>query len=78
MQTFKRLCVEDYAVEAKNGDHFELERGKEYLTSRVTADGEVTVYSTFWVSVPLRLFAGAVEFTPAASRCAACGQLLHA
>ena len=77
MQTFKRLCVEDYAVDDKNGDRFELERGKEYFTSRVTADGEVNVYSTFWVSVPLRLFANAVEFTPATSRCATCGQILQ-
>ena len=77
MQTFKRLCVEDYAVEAKNGDHFELKRGKEYLTSRAQADGEVAVYSTFWVVVPLSLFGDAVEFTPAVSRCASCGQILQ-
>ena len=77
MQTFTRLCVEDYAVAAKNGDHFELKRGKEYITSPANAKREVTVYSTFWVSVPLRLFSDAVEFTPAVSRCAECGQVLN-
>ena len=64
MQTFKRICIEDYAITAENGDCQTLVRGSEYITS-VDRGGEVTVFSTFWVKVPVHLFAGARQFTGA-------------
>ncbi|MHA1523226.1 MAG: hypothetical protein ACTSY1_02325 [Alphaproteobacteria bacterium] len=64
MQTYNRICIKDWEITAKNGDHFKVERGQEYLTSPAL-DGKVTVFSTFWVPVPVLVFAGAVEFTPA-------------
>ncbi len=64
MQTFKRICIRDFELKAKNGDCLTLKRGKEYITSP-EVDGEVTVFSNFWVKVPADIFAGAVEFTGA-------------
>ena len=62
MQTFKRICIEDYTVLGTCGDRLDLKRGLEYITS-IDRDGEVTVFSTFWVRVPVLLFAGARAFT---------------
>ena len=63
MRTFKRRCIEDYTLEARNGDRLELKRGKEYLTSAEHDDGTVTVFTKFWVRVDPALFAGAKVFT---------------
>jgi hypothetical protein len=63
MRTYKRICIEDYTVKADNGDTLTLLRGHEYITSAEREDGEVTVYSSFWVPVPRRLFAGSRLFT---------------
>jgi len=76
MKTFKRLCIKDYSIAAANGDVLRLERGHVYLTSEMRAPtaydrafvpGEVasvvTVFTGFWVPVPLSLFDGAMEFT---------------
>jgi hypothetical protein len=49
MTTFKRICIRDFAVTAQNGDHFEVRRGREYLTSK-EKDGKVTVFTIFWAS----------------------------
>lgn len=62
MQTFHRICIQDYTVEAKNGDRLDVTRGKEYLTS-AEKDGTVIVFSGFWVTVPISIFAGEQEFT---------------
>ncbi len=62
MRTWNRVCIEDYAVEAQNGDRLELQRGKEYLTSDI-ANGSVVVFSSFWERVPARIFAGEQQFT---------------
>lgn len=56
MKTTQRLCVEDWFVEATNGDRLDLKRGKEYTTSAAVMDGEVTVFSQFWVKAPVRIF----------------------
>jgi len=64
MRTFHRICIEDYCITAHNGDKLELKRGREYLTSDVRGGDKVVVYSTFWVPVPVDLFAGAKLFTP--------------
>jgi hypothetical protein len=62
MQTFNRICIKDYELEAKNGERLILKRGKEYTTSP-EVDGEVTVFTNFWVKIPADVFAGAIEFT---------------
>lgn len=62
MTTFKRICIKDYTVSYSIGQELTLTRGKEYLTSN-ERDGEVCVFSTFWVYVPVGLFAGAERFT---------------
>jgi len=63
MRTFSRICIKDYMLEAANGDRLELRRGREYLTSDIDADREVTVFTSFWVPVPVELFAGEKVFT---------------
>lgn len=61
--TFKRVCIEDYTIVADDGATFTLTRGTEYTTSPEHADGTVRVYSRYWVNVPARIFAGAVQFS---------------
>lgn len=63
MQTFNRICIEDYDIIAGEKS-LTLKRAQEYLTS-AERDGCVTVFTRFWASgVPVRIFAGAHEFTP--------------
>lgn len=59
MKTFKRICIEDYTVTDRVGTSFTLRRGREYTTSP-ERDGEVHVFSQYWLWVPARIFAGAV------------------
>jgi hypothetical protein len=63
MRTYNRICIKDYTLSALNKDCLELKRGKEYLTSPAE-NGEVTVFTNFWVKVPEEIFAGEVLFTP--------------
>lgn len=57
MQTRQRLCGKFWCITAKNGDYFELERGKEYTTSKLYDDNTVTVFSNYWVPrVPVDVF----------------------
>jgi len=60
--TFNRICIEDWEATAENGDHFKVERGKEYLTSSAKG-GRVIVFSYFWVSAPVGIFSGERRFT---------------
>ena len=61
MNTFNRVCIEDFTV--KDGDEeFKLEKGKMYLTSEPEYQ-EVTVFSKYWVKVPLWVFANEEPFT---------------
>lgn len=55
MKTYRRTCVEKWGITAENGDHFEVEPGKEYLTSG-EENGCCVVFSRFWVSVPMECF----------------------
>ena len=57
MITYRRICIKDFLV----GD-LNIERGKEYLTSE-TKDGWVTLFSKYWVDVPVSIFAGELRFT---------------
>lgn len=59
MKTFKRVCLEDYTIVDAEGTTFTVERAKEYTTS-AEKDGTVVVFSRYWVTVPVRIFAGAV------------------
>jgi len=62
MITYKRICIKDFEITAKNGDHFKCNRGNEYTTSQ-DRGGFVTVMSNFWVDVPIDHFAGEIIFT---------------
>jgi hypothetical protein len=63
MRTYQRICIQDYDVLAENGDHFEVKRGKEYLTSDVRDDGSVIVFTRYWHPAPVSIFAGELPFT---------------
>ena len=70
MQTFNRICIKDWVVKTHEDDSFtngvtiRLKRGEEYLTSAVDDDQNVTVFSSYWFSAPVSIFAGEIEFTP--------------
>jgi len=63
MHTFNRICIKDFEIKHDDGI-FIIKRGKEYITSPIDDDGNVFVYSTYWLSVPANIFAGEIEFTP--------------
>lgn len=73
MRTYKRICIKDYEIQDDEGNIFNLERGKEYITSAVgdapsivlpeRKSGQVVVFSNYWVSVPVEYFAGEIIFT---------------
>ena len=63
METYNRICVEDYAVTDREGTVAEVQRGKEYLTSATGPDGTVTVFSRYWFPVPVSKFGGEQRFT---------------
>lgn len=58
MKTWRRICIHTYTVTDQDGVSFTLEQGREYLTSGVLDDNRVMVFSSYWVSVPLWVFAG--------------------
>lgn len=65
MRTFKRICIEDYELSAKNGDRLTLARGHEYITSPTREEDQTcVVFTNFWVRVPATLFAGEKLYTP--------------
>jgi len=67
MKTFERVCITDYRIPTGNNEsgasqYFRLLKDKTYLTSAVS-NGKVVVFSTYWVTVPIEIFAGEKEFT---------------
>lgn len=57
MQTKQRLCGKFWSISAENGDYFEVKRGKEYTTTaKIHNDNTVTVFSNYWVRVPVNVF----------------------
>jgi hypothetical protein len=56
MEVYKRICLKDWHIEAKNGDRQNLTRGEKYTTSASRSDGTVTVFSSFWVQAPIDIF----------------------
>ncbi len=63
MRTYNRICIKSHTVTARNGDSQSIVRGREYLTSDIDENGEVTVFSSFWVPFNVELFAGEEVFT---------------
>jgi len=63
MQTFERKCLKDFEFRDSVNNCVKLEKGKKYLTSVIDEDGEVTVFTTFWIDVPSDLFDKGIEFT---------------
>jgi hypothetical protein len=63
MKTFERVCIQDYKLEAENGDCLILNRGNLYITSEEDGKGTVVVFSSFWCRVPASLFAGPKQLT---------------
>ena len=62
MITYNRICICDFHEEDQEGNKFEIKRGKEYLTSEEES-GMVTVFTNYWVKVPIKYFAGEKIFT---------------
>jgi len=61
--TYRRICVRDYERSDSEGNRLELSRGREYLTSAENENGDVVVFTNFWVQVPVSIFAGEIRFT---------------
>jgi len=57
MKVGTRICIQDWSIEAQNGDRLDLKRGKEYTTSP-EKNGRVIVFSSFWVPAPVSIFGG--------------------
>jgi len=62
VETFNRICIQDFSIKDKRGEVLILKRGEEYLTS-TEEEGKVTVFTQFWVKVPSSIFAGEIKFT---------------
>lgn len=62
MEVGEAICIQDWHIEAENGDRQECKRGKTYTTTR-PEDGKdtVTLFSAFWVAAPKSIFAGWVS-----------------
>lgn len=63
MKTFQRICIKDMKFNDLLNQEFKIERGREYITSEADENGFVTVFSTYWVNIPVELFAGEKIFT---------------
>lgn len=55
-KVYTRTCVKAWQVTAGNGDHFEVTPGKDYTTSKTWPEGDCTVFTHFWVRVPVECF----------------------
>ena len=55
MKTFERECIKKYSIIDMDNNKFELTKGKKYITSEII-DDYVTVFSEFWVKVPIKYF----------------------
>lgn len=53
----RAICLYDYTPAPDEDSTFTLKRGVEYIVSP-ERDGQVRVYSQYWVWVPSALFAG--------------------
>ena len=51
-----QLCIKSFEVTDENGAYWKAEQGKKYTTSLPKEDGNVVVFSNYWVSVPVDHF----------------------
>lgn len=59
MEVGEAICIQDWSVEAENGDRQECKRGQTYTTTRPQDGNEnVTLFSAYWVKAPKSIFAG--------------------
>jgi len=63
MEVVRRICLHDQVI-IDGATEFRLERGREYITSRIKVGDDdkpiLTVYSSYWVSgIPMDWFGGA-------------------
>lgn len=56
MEVFTAVCIEDWHIEAENGDRQDCKKGERYTISAPRKDGTVTVFSSFWVPAPIGIF----------------------
>lgn len=56
MKVYEAKCVKSWSITAQNGDHFELEQGKNYTIGAPAVDQTVMVFSRFWLRVPMNCF----------------------
>lgn len=55
MDVEEALCIEDWHIEAQNGDRQDCAMGKWY-TIHDSGNDTVTVFSRFWVEAPKNIF----------------------
>ena len=74
MQTFRRICIDNYSVTDDNGNTLlSVKKGKEYITSGInnapavgppSVENHVIVFTNVWGPVPIKYFSTGTEFTP--------------
>lgn len=52
VETVQRTAVTPFEITDETGAHWALEVGKSYTTNKWLVDGEVFVFSTYWLKVP--------------------------
>lgn len=62
MKTFTRGCITDFEIIDCVGHKITLKAGEQYLTSG-EKNGIVTVFTSYWATVPVLLFGHAEAFT---------------
>lgn len=55
MKLVDRMCIKPWSITAQNGD-FEVKPREIYTTSAEPKDGEIMVFSRYWVKVPTECF----------------------
>lgn len=53
----ERMAARDWFVEDQQGNRQDVKRGKSYTTTKEAKDGQVILFSSYWVRVPLDVFA---------------------
>ena len=56
MKIFERLCIADWSITDRDGNKLELERGAFYDTSETQENGNVIVFSRYWVYTPSEIW----------------------
>lgn len=56
VETVQRTAVSPFEITDDSGAHWALEIGKSYTTNKWLVDGEVFVFSTYWLKVPPECF----------------------